>query len=32
MKRGGVEEERGRCKVVLESEKYTYFSINFDVI
>jgi hypothetical protein len=30
MKRGGVGEERDRDRFVLESENYTYFTINFE--
>jgi hypothetical protein len=30
MKRGGVEEERDRDRVALESENYTYFGTNFE--
>ena len=29
MKRGGVEEERDRDKVVLKNENYIYFETNF---
>ena len=30
MKQGGIEEERDRDRVVLESENYIYFKINFE--
>ena len=30
MKRGEVEKERDRDRVVLESENYTYFGTNFE--